>query len=370
MSTDRAEYLSTVRTAVVKLGTQLLTDAEGRPDPRFLGQIARQIAELRQRGVSVTLVSSGSIGAGLAELGLKSRPRDLPKLQAVAAVGQRKLMDAWAGAFAPLGLNVAQILITRDDINHRSRYLNLRNTIHALHEMNAVPIINENDTVSTDEIIRIKFGDNDILAALVTGALRAQLLVLLSVVDGLLDAAGQSVRLVSSIEQARALVRPEKSARGTGGMKSKLEAARLVTAAGEAMAVANGRMENVLPRLFGGEMVGTVFLPAGSRRSARSRWIRAVQPAGAIRIDAGAAAAVARHKSLLPAGIVGAEGTFKRGDVVALIDPAGQIVARGLSNYPADLIGTIAGRKTPQVRALLGEAAYDEVIHCDNLVVG
>jgi glutamate 5-kinase len=368
--TDRTDYLRTVQTAVVKLGTQLLSDTDGRPDPRILSGIARQVAELRRRGVSVTLVSSGSIGAGLAELGLKARPKDLPKLQAVAAVGQRKLMDAWAAAFAPLGLNVAQILITRDDINNRSRYLNLRNTIHALHALDAIPIINENDTVSTDEIIRIKFGDNDILAALVTGALRAQLLVLLSVVDGLLDAAGQSVRLVDSLDQARALVRPDKSARGTGGMKSKLEAARLVNAGGEAMAVADGRMDNVLLRLFDADDIGTLFLPASPKRNSRSRWIRSVQPAGAILIDAGAAVAVAKHKSLLPAGVLRAEGSFKRGDVVALLDPARQTVAKGLTNYPADAIPEIAGQKTAKVRALLGDAAYDEVIHCDNLVIG
>jgi glutamate 5-kinase len=369
MSTDRVDYLQTVQTAVIKLGTQLLSDSDGRPDPEFLSRMAAQIAQLRQRGISVTLVSSGSIGAGLAELGLKGRPRDLPKLQAVAAIGQRKLMDAWATAFAPLGVNVAQILITRDDINNRARYLNLRNTIHALHGLNAIPIINENDTVSTDEIIRIKFGDNDILAALVTGALRAQLLVLLSVVDGLLDSAGQPVRLVSSIDEARALVRPDKSLRGTGGMKSKLEAARLVNAGGEAMVVADGRMENVLPRLFDAQEIGTLFLPASPKRNSRSRWIRSVQPAGAIRIDAGAASAVRRHKSLLPAGIQGAEGAFKRGDVVALIDPDGLTVAKGLVNYAADDIPKIAGQNTLKVRSLLGDAAYDEVIHCNNLVI-
>lgn len=370
MASDRLAYLQTVRTAVIKLGSQMLIDSTGRLDLPFMSRIAQQVVELRRRGVQVTLVSSGAIGAGLAELNLKQRPRDLPKLQAAAAVGQRKLMEAWADAFAPAALNVAQLLLTREDINHRARYLNLRNTIHAVHQLNAIPIINENDTVSTDEIIRITFGDNDLLAALVNGALRAQLLVLLSVVDGLLDAAGQPVRIVRGIEQARALVRDEQSALGKGGMKSKIEAARLVTAAGEAMAVADGRMDNVLIRLFDGQEVGTLFLPSGAKRNSRSRWIRSVQPAGSLLIDAGAAAAVAKHKSLLPAGVLGAQGTFKEGDVVALIDPAGQIVARGLCNYSADLIPRIAGKKTAQVRALLGDSAYDEVIHCDNMVIG
>ena len=208
----RRQCLTPVRSVVIKLGTQLLADQEGRLDEAFLANVAAQVAGVRQRGIQVTVVSSGAIGAGLRELGLPKRPSDLARLQAVAAVGQRRLMDAWGVAFAPYKLPVAQILLTREDIEHRARFLNLRNTIHAIHELGAVPIINENDTISTDELVRISFGDNDILAALVTHALRAHLLVLMTVVDGLLDAEGNPVRLVESIEEARRLVRIEKSA--------------------------------------------------------------------------------------------------------------------------------------------------------------
>ena len=278
MSEVRIQHLSGVKTAVVKLGTQLLTDATGQLDVAFIAAIAKQVAELRQRGLSVTIVSSGAIGAGLAELGLSSRPSDLGRLQAVAAVGQRRLMDTWAAAFEPFKLPVAQLLLTREDVDHRTRFLNVRNTIHAVQELGAIPIINENDTISTDEIVKITFGDNDILAALVASALRAHLLVLLSVVDGLLDASGKSVRLVESIEQARQLVREEKAALGKGGMNSKLEAARMVTDAGEAMVVANGRDKDVLPRILAGEEIGTLFAPSAKKRSSRSRWINAAPP--------------------------------------------------------------------------------------------
>src|SRR5882724_4738659 len=220
MSDSRQQYLRSVRTAVVKLGTQLLTDRDGRLDAAFIGTIAQQIARLRERGISVAVVSSGAIGAGVRELNLPKRPTDLAKLQAVAAVGQRRLMDVWADAFEPHHMPVAQILLTREDVDDRARFLNLRNTIHAVHELGGVPIINENDTISTDEIVKITFGDNDILAALVTHALRAELLVLLSVVDGILDAAGKPVRLVENLQTARDLVRAEKSALGKGGFNS------------------------------------------------------------------------------------------------------------------------------------------------------
>src|SRR5687768_3585114 len=222
MNADRISYLSTVRSLVVKLGTQLLSDKDGRLDADYVAGVARQVAALREKGITVTIVSSGAIGAGLRELNLAKRPTDLAKLQAVAAVGQRRLMDVWADAFAPLGLPVAQVLLTREDVDDRTRFLNVRNTIHAAHELGAVPIVNENDTISTDELVRITFGDNDILAGLVASALRADLLVLLTVVNGVLDASGNTVSLVESVDQARELVRTEKSALGKGGMNSKL----------------------------------------------------------------------------------------------------------------------------------------------------
>src|SRR5688500_15164575 len=192
MSEKRTQHLCAVRTAVVKLGSQLLTDSTGRLDAAFIAAIARQVAALRESKIAVTIVSSGAVSAGLAELALAKRPTDLAKLQAVAAVGQRRLMDTWAEAFEPFQMPVAQLLITREDIDDRTRFLNVRNTIHAAHDMGAVPIINENDTISTDEIVKITFGDNDILASLVASALRADLLVLLTSVSGVLDAHGNT----------------------------------------------------------------------------------------------------------------------------------------------------------------------------------
>jgi len=367
---NRRKYLSGVKSAVVKLGTQLLADSQKRLDSAFLRDIAQQVVALRQRGIAITIVSSGAVGAGLRELNLPTRPTDLPRLQAVAAVGQRRLMDAWAAAFEPFGVPVAQLLLTREDIDSRARFLNLRNTIAAIHELGAVPIVNENDTVSTDEIVKITFGDNDILAALVTNALGAQLLVLLTVVDGMLDGNGQPLRLVAAVDEVRRFARAEKSELGKGGIDSKLAAAEMVTDCGQAVVVANGRMSGVLTRIMDLEPVGTLFVPAARKRRSRSRWIGSVRPAGAVVVDAGAAAAVGqRNKSLLPAGIVRVEGRFDRGDVIAIRDPDGRMIARGLSNYASADVERIRGRRTAEIRAMLGAAAYDEVVHRDNLVV-
>jgi glutamate 5-kinase len=367
----RRRYLAAVRSVVVKLGTQLLSDKEGRLDAAFVAGVADQVAALRQKGTQVTIVSSGAIGAGLRELKLPKRPTDLAKLQAVAAVGQRRLMDVWAEAFEKHGLPVAQILLTREDIDDRARFLNVRNTIHAIHDLGAVPVINENDTISTDELVKISFGDNDILAALVTHALRADLLVLLTVVDGVLDAAGKPQRLVERVEGAKDLVRSEKSAMGKGGMSSKLEAARMVTDSGEALVIADGRTERILPRVLAGEELGTLFVPGGRKWSGRTRWIGSVRPCGTIVVDDGAVKAlVEKNRSLLPAGIVKVEGDFGHGDCVAIQSADGRTIARGLSNYAAADVEKIRGKKTQELRAVLGDGAYDEVVHRDNLVVG
>lgn len=368
---ERLRHLASVGSLVVKLGTQLLTDSTGRLDGGFVSQMAREIAELRSRGLRVTIVSSGAIGAGVRELNLPKRPADLPTLQAVAAIGQRRLMDHWADAFEPFSMPVAQILLTREDIDHRMRFLNLRNTIHAVHQLGGIPIVNENDTISTDEIVRISFGDNDILAALVSSALRSDLLVLLSVVDGVLDSTGKPVRLINSIGTAQQLVRPDKSPLGKGGMNSKFEAARIVTHAGSALAVCDGRMPRVLTRLLAGEQVGTLFVPAAKRARGRSLWISAARTRGSILVDEGCVRAIVqRNRSLLPAGILAVQGDFERGDVVAVVSPDGHTIARGLTNYASDEVQRIRGRKTSEVKALFPEgAAYEEVIHRDNLVV-
>ncbi len=369
--TDREQHLSGVKSVVVKIGSQTLTGGpKSGLDDVFMTDIARQIATLRAKGIRITLVSSGAVAAGLAELKLSRRPADLAQLQAVAAVGQRRLMDVWAGAFAPTSLHVAQVLLTRHDIDDRTRYLNLRNTLAAADELNAVPVINENDTVSTDEMVRIGFGDNDLLAAAVAQAIGAQVLILLTGVDGLLDAANKPVRLVRDLDHARTLIRTEKSALGRGGMASKLTAAELMVGGGDCLLLAPGREPNVLVRMLSGETLGTLFAPGLKKRTGRKRWISSARPAGTLVVDAGAAAALAKgNKSLLPAGITSCSGDFTAGSVVQIADKAGHKIAQGLTNYDTATLSKIKGLKTQQVRALLQDLAYDEVIHKDNLVL-
>jgi glutamate 5-kinase len=279
-------------------------------------------------------------------------------------------MDVWGDAFEPFKLPVAQILLTREDIDDRTRFLNVRNTIHSAQALGAIPIVNENDTISTDEIVKITFGDNDILASLVASALRADLLVLLTSVNGVLDAGGATVPLIDNVERGRELVRAEKSAVGKGGMNSKFAAAKTVTDAGEALIVANGRDANVLPRLLAGEALGTLFVPSAKKRSSRGRWIGAARPAGSIHVDDGATIALTqRNRSLLAAGITKVGGVFVPGDVVSIVDGSGKEIARGLTNYASEDARKVCGKKTSEVHALLGDGAYDEVVHRDNLVL-
>jgi glutamate 5-kinase len=364
------DALASVRSVVVKLGTQLLSRSDRTLDTAFIAGMAGQIAGLRARGVRVTVVSSGAVGAGMSALKLGKRPTDLATLQAVAAIGQPRLLTAWSDALAPHGLSAAQILLTREDVDDRTRFLNLRNTLTAAERLGAVPVINENDTVSTDEIVRITFGDNDILAALVAQAIQAELLVLLTVVDGLLDAEGKSIRLVERIEEAQGLVRAEKSAGGKGGMDSKLRAAQIITGSGERLVIAHGRTSDVLGRVLSGEAVGTLFLPSPRKLKGRNRWITSARAKGTLTVDAGAATAlVSRGKSLLPAGVTKVSGEFAPGDPVDIVSPSGEAIARGLSNYASAAIELIKGRKTADLSKIILGAPYDEVIHRDNLVL-
>ncbi|HEX8342042.1 MAG TPA: glutamate 5-kinase [Tepidisphaeraceae bacterium] len=367
------ESLKSTRSLVVKLGSAVLSDQARRLDTAYIASVAKQIKTLTDAGVAVTVVSSGAVSAGMAELNLPKRPADLATLQAVAAVGQRRLMDAWAEAFAPHALHAAQVLLTREDIDARKRFLNLRNTIHALHELGAVPVVNENDTISTDEIVRISFGDNDILAASVAVALRADVLVILSNVDGVLDADGNTVATIESADTAADLVRIEKSAAGKGGMASKFEAARMVTRAGECLVVAHGRTPDVLLRVIEGQDLGTLFLPRRTGRTrSRARWIGAARPHGRVTVDEGAARAIVeRDVSLLPAGIIDVDGEFEKGDVIQIqrvLPDAHMPIAHGLTNYSATDLRAIQGKRSAEVRTLLGDRAYDEVVHRDNLV--
>lgn len=365
----RKQLVKQAKSLVVKIGTNVLTDPDGQLDRRLIHNLARQIARLHERGLRVTVVSSGSIGAGMGVMGLRRRPKDLPRLQAAASVGQPALMRLFQEGLRRHRLVPAQILVTRSDFEDRVRYLNIRNTVAALHEMAAVPIINENDTVSVDEI---RYGDNDIIAALTANLLRADLLVLLTVVDGLMDRSGNRIDMVSRIDdEIAALATSTKSSLGSGGMASKLQAIRRVTESGDFAIIANGRARGVLTRLMSGQRIGTLFMTAPNKVSSRKRWIGwSVRPRGTIVVDQGAADALRRGgKSLLAIGITQVRGTFERGDIVRVRDPNGSEFARGLSNYTARELEQIKGLRSNQIASVLGESAYDEVIHCDNLVV-
>jgi glutamate 5-kinase len=372
----RQEVAALATTLVVKVGTRVLTHAEGQLDEDRINTLVEQIHTVLSAGRKVVLVSSGAVAAGMGRLGLSSRPADLASLQAVAAVGQSALVESYERAFSRYERHAAQILLTAQDMEHRTGYLNARNTLLKLLEFGTVPIINENDTVAVEEL-QTTFGDNDRLAAIVTNLIQAPLLVLLSDVEGLYDGNPQQpdsklIPLVNRLDDSIfGLVRDKMGGLGKGGMASKLEAARLATTAGENVIIASGRESNVLPRIITGEDVGTLFLAQGQSVAARKRWIGlTVKPRGRLLLDAGAREAVEKKgKSLLAIGIVGVEGEFSKGDVVALRDPEGREFARGLTNYSAEEIQRIKGLKTQKISEVLGYRPYDEVIHRDNMVV-
>lgn len=371
----RQEVIALAQTVVVKVGTNVLTHEDGRLDPQSLQALADQLQRLRAGGRKVALVSSGAIGAGMGRLALPRRPTDLRQLQACAAVGQTFLMRAYEDCLAKHGIPTAQILLTAGDFDSRGRYLNARNTILTLFEYGCLPIINENDTVSVAEI---RFGDNDHLAALVTNLLQAPLLVLLTVVDGLYSSdprTDPSAELLTTVPAIDASIMGKaggsRSALGTGGMRSKLRAARLATVAGESVLIANGSVPGILDAIFRAEPVGTLFLPHDRTLPAWKRWLGyTARPRGRLVVDAGARQAVQHQgRSLLPIGVVQVGGTFGKGDVVTLLDDAGVEFARGLSNYSSGDIERLRGLRSEQVREALGASAYEEVIHRDNLVV-
>ncbi len=371
----RDDVVLSARTWVVKVGTSVLTGPEGTLDPGRIGHLAEQINAVMETGRRVALVSSGAVGAGIGQLGLRRRPDNLRQLQAAAAVGQSFLIRAYDEGFRRHGRHAAQLLLTHEDFDSRPRYLNMRNTLTALFEYDAIPVINENDTISVDEI---KFGDNDLLAAMVTNLLQAPLLVILSVVDGLCRAdpgvlgLGEVVPLVPNLdEEIFGLAGDSRSSLGTGGMRSKLHAAGLVTRAGGSVIIASGTKPGPLTRILAGEAVGTLFLARGATQGARKRWIGlTARPRGHLIVDAGARIALETgDKSLLAIGIVDVVGEFEKGDVVAVRDPEGHEFARGLINYPSPEARQIRGLRTAQARDAIGSALYDEVIHRDNLVL-
>lgn len=354
------------RRVVVKVGSSSLTSRDGTIDQTQVASLVAQLAALRKRGSEVVFVSSGAIAAGLPSLALKRRPTDIATLQAAASVGQNLLVHSYQRLFARRRVPVGQVLLTQDDFIRRKGYLNARAALNRLLELGVVPIVNENDTVAVDEI---RFGDNDRLGALVANLVHADLFIMLSDIDGLYSSDPRKGRatLITEVTDAAALsginAGRSKSGIGSGGMASKVEAARIASASGVHVVIANARRDGVLAAIVDGDSIGTHFPPQRARGGSRKLWIRFAQaPRGVIHVDAGAKTAlIERGKSLLPAGVTHASGAFTLGDAVEVAGPDGNVFAKGLSNYSSDEIGQIAGRSIRD--------GGREVIHRDSLVL-
>jgi glutamate 5-kinase len=356
----RRELLKKAGRIVVKLGTGVLTDSRKQPDLGQMEQLAEQIAGQRQAGKEMVLVTSGAVGSGMGALGYRKRPSDLAELQACAAVGQSRLMATYERFFARHGLHVAQVLLTHEDLQDHERHLNARNTLVTLLKHGVAPIINENDAVSSTEL---RFGDNDRLSALVASLLPADLLVILTTVDGVMEnfsrADARTIGRIEEInEELEGMVGGTRSETAVGGMASKIEAAKIVMRSGIPLVIASGRKPDVLARIVGGEEEGTLFVPQAARLQGRKRWIAFFhRPKGTLFVDEGAKRALQEDgRSLLPPGVARCEGEFKAGDVVRICDLDATEFARGICNHSS---GQLEAR-------ILGRA---EVVHRDNLVI-
>ncbi len=359
---------------IIKIGSNIIADEKGL-NQRRIASIVAEIAKIHAQGHEVVVVSSGAVAAGMKRLGLKSRPSDIKHKQAAAAVGQSALMWIYEKYFAKHGVKVAQILLTRDAFYDRARYINAKNTILTLLDYQVIPIINENDSVSIDEI---KFGDNDQLASLVAGLCDSQRLIILSDVDGLYTKDPKrfkDARLIETVEEItpelEAIAEITSSRYGTGGMYSKLMAAKRAMDYGITTNIINGNIRGLISKIINGQRCGTEFIPKGKRYSGKKGWIAfGVKAKGSIVIDDGAKdAIVKRGKSLLPTGIVSVEGKFSSGDAVYCLDRDGQRIAKGLTNYSSDEIEKIKGLRSSEIEKNLGYKYSDEVIHRDNLVL-
>jgi glutamate 5-kinase len=374
MKNNRKSIFNNAKRLVVKVGSNVLTEDHGL-NLKAIRSISRQICRLIDSGLEVILISSGAMASGVKKIGLDKRPDEIPKRQAIAAVGQTGLIMEYEKAFARYHKKVAQILLTGDDLNNRRRYLNARNTLCMLLSWQVVPIINENDTVMIEEI---QFGDNDNLAAMITLLMDADILVNLTDIDGLYtknprkypDA--ELIPLVSTIRENIVKVASDiPGPLGTGGMLSKINAARKVTASGIPMVIANGGKPDILIKLFSGKEIGTFFVSKKKKLKSRKCWIAfTLKPKGAIRIDDGAALAILnRGKSLLPSGIVHVEGEFNVGAPVEFKNGDNETLGTGLVNYSSADIRKIMGFKSSQIKKILGHKPYDDVIHRDNLAI-
>lgn len=373
-SPDRMAWLERCRRIIVKVGSAVVTGPTGL-DRVMIHRLSDQVAELRQRQCEVVIVSSGAVASGVRKVGLSERPRTIPHKQAAAAVGQSVLMQAWEEAFDKYDLLVAQVLLTGEDLAQRHRYLNARNTLETLLEWSIVPIINENDTVAVEEI---KFGDNDQLSALMAGLMAADLVISLTDTDGLYDRDPRfhpEARLIPQVQRLDARIlefaTPESGSVGTGGMLSKLHAAKKCTASGIPMIIAPGKEREVLLRVLAGETLGTFFVPRQRAYHGRKVWLaHAPKPAGDLVLDAGAVAALEKGgKSLLPIGISEVRGSFGIGAPVRCLAKDGHTVGVGLSNYKSAEIDRIKGHRSEEIEALIGYKHSDEVIHRNNFVL-
>ena len=370
---DKKSFVKNIKRIVIKLGSAVLADADKGLNTRRISAIVEELIKLKEKKYEFVLVTSGAIAAGKAKLQLGGRPFSLQEKQAAAAVGQCTLIRTYERAFEQAGIVVGQILLTHDDLSSRKRYLNAINTIHALLNCNAVPVINENDTVSVDEI---KFGDNDFLAAAVSSMIETDLLVLLTDVDGIEDRRQPAERNILRVADAAnpaiyQMIDSTTGSLGTGGMISKVQAARKAAHSGVATLIANGKRKNAITDFLAGEEIGTVFLPKIERLKRRKHWIGfTVKPRGKIIVDSGAREALTdKGKSLLPSGIIAIEGSFSVGDSVLLVDGNGNSFAKGLVNYNSIELAKIKGKKTADIIHILGKKDYDEAIHRDNLVI-
>ena len=372
--TQRAQ-LHQARRLVVKIGSALLTNDGRGLDVAALGFWVDQMAALVKQGVELVVVSSGSVAEGMSRLGWKKRPEQLHELQAAAAVGQMGLVQTWEAEFKRHGIHTAQILLTHDDLSDRKRYLNGRSTLRALLDFGVVPIVNENDTVVTDEI---RFGDNDTLGALVTNVVEADGLIILTDQLGLFDKDPRKNPDASLVTERRASDREldamaggSAGVLGRGGMQTKLRAARLAARSGAFTVIAGGRIEGVLTRLHQGDVLGTLLLPEQGRIAARKQWLAShLQTRGKLTLDDGAVKVLRQGgRSLLPVGVKGVVGQFRRGEMVSCVDQKGIEVARGLVNYDAGEAGAIAGRSSSSITEILGYTSDEEMIHRDNMII-
>ena len=363
---------------VAKFGTGLLTGGSGHLNQEIMAGLAAQVAQLNKQGVELLVVTSGAIAAGRSKLGLTKRLRGVPFKQVLASVGQNRLMYVYEQLFSQYDITVAQALLTKADLADRAGYLNARNTLLALLELGVLCIVNENDVVAVDEIEEAKFGDNDNLSAMVVNLIDADLLLLLTDTAGLYTAdphRDPDARLISRVEridsEIERVAAESPSRLGTGGMSTKIEAAKLATASGVTAVIADGREPDIILRLVAGEAIGTHFLPATSKLESRQRWmLSGLSTRGKLMVDAGAAVALKKqNRSLLAAGINQVAGEFQRGDIVNIHDPEGSRLGCGIANYSSSDIEAIKGAHSKEIVALLGYDYGSEVVHRNNLVV-